>query len=161
MKVHISIIRATARALTLLPKALPIKVNGRKISSMAKAKSSGLMMVQATLVTSKMARSKAKVNTSGLMVKYTQESGTIIESMVLANILGKTEENIMDSGMTTTCKASVSTSTLTESSTKDNTKEMRKWVMVITSGPTKECTKATGLKASSTDSVSILILKKE
>ena len=161
MKVHTSIIRATARALTLLPKALPIKVNGRKISSMAKAKSSGLMMVQATLVTSKMARSKAKASTFGLMVKSTQESGTIIESTVLANILGKTEENTMVSGMTTTCKASVSTSTLTESSTKVNTKEMQKWVMVIISGPTKECMKATGLKASSTDSVSILILKKE
>jgi hypothetical protein len=81
---------------------------GKTISSMERAKNSGLMGVS-ILGTTKWGRKMARVNTGGQTVALIMDLGLTTKSMAAALIFGLMEDDTLESGRTTICMAMEST----------------------------------------------------
>ncbi len=99
-------------AYTQTLKDLDMRAPGKTISSMVQAMKPG-QRVPAIEVSTVEAEKKVKESTSGLTGQFMKASGEIIRLMASASISGLMAENIMGSGVITTCRVMVFTCTPT------------------------------------------------
>jgi hypothetical protein len=96
-----------------------MRASGRKISSMEKAKSSGLM-APLTVDSTRMVSRLVKATSFGMTEIHTRAPSKIIISMDKEPIHGKMVEHSKEIGNTTKCMAMVSSRGLTVANTKVN-----------------------------------------
>ena len=131
---------------------------GKKIYSMGKAKSSGLMAVSISETTN-LGKSMDRENTGGQIIVIMMEIGAIIKLKVKGHTSGLTDEGIPVDGKIMTWKDMEHTGGQMVANTKGLTIMIKNMALLLIHGLMAGSMKVTGLRASSMGKENILLLK--